>query len=197
MTNEQNDKTKPRRKTRLTRDDNTPAATELRRELAQQQRAADEASACSEFHPLSAFGRRSALALLAVVPFAVGTLVWLAGPQVFAWRNLIVVGPFAAIAVAAAVARERRGGSGRRRAVAVAALATPRLAGPSCPPARHHDVADALVKAGWQRDDAIVAFGDFFDLRGPLAWAPARSTAADFGGVHRRVVQADFLHLPT
>lgn len=130
-------------------------------------------------------------ALLAVGPFAVGALVWLSGPQVFAWRNLIGVGPFAAIAVAAAVARMPRG-LGPPTGVAVAALA---LLGfglvPSRPPAPYDDVADALVRAGWQRDDAIVAFGDFFDLRGPLAWyLPGRqrlTLAEPTGGSCKRV----------
>jgi len=44
-------------------------------------------------------------ALLAVAPVAVGTAVWLAGVRIYDVRNLIEAGPFAAVAVAALVAR--------------------------------------------------------------------------------------------
>jgi hypothetical protein len=109
-------------------------------------------------------------AALASIPVVVGALVWLLGPRVFAVRNVLGVGPFAALAISAVVARLPRG-------LAVpTALATGLLAlagfgfASSDPPPPHEHTAESLMEQGWRPDDPIVVFGDFWATRSPLRW---------------------------
>jgi hypothetical protein len=119
-------------------------------------------------------GRTSSQARL-VGALALGPLVlvagaWAAGARVFALRNLVEIGPFVAIAAAAALSALPR-----RAAFAAAAAATTALAAslaisdvPGIPP---YDVmARALARDGWRTGDALVVYGDPLRYRAPLEW---------------------------
>jgi len=109
-------------------------------------------------------------ALLAVMPVALGLAVWLAGLRIYDVRNLICAGPFAAVAVAALVARLPR----RTVAVACAALCSLLVLGYTrsnrVQPVAYDRIAQALVAEGWHAGDPIVVYGNPNALWGPLEW---------------------------
>ena len=115
-------------------------------------------------------GRARLCGLCAIVPFAGGASIWLAGAPLFAVRNLLGVGAFAALALAALVSRLPRipalGGG-----FAVLALAAVGVvdAAEHGPPAFDR-AAEELVAQGWRPNDPIVLYGEFFEFRGPLRW---------------------------
>ena len=109
-------------------------------------------------------------ALLVVVPWALTTVVWLGGLRVFTTRNLLVLAPFAAIALAALV------GAIPRRPLAYAAgagLAT--LAVWSYWLDRdlgrtpYDDIDAALVEMGWTPESPLIMFARYPQTR-PLSW---------------------------
>ena len=110
-----------------------------------------------------ALARRSSagrlLALCGLLPVAGAALVWLAGPRIFDVRNLIGVGPFAAIALAAACAAIPRplavAAAGGVLAFAAAGVVE---RGVSPTPA-YDQVAEALVDQGWRPGDPVVLLG--------------------------------------
>lgn len=109
-------------------------------------------------------------ALMATLPLVAGALVWLAGPRVYDIRNMIGVGPFAAVALAALVS------SLKGRVAAVAALVAAggmvfgHVRNDRAEPVPYDRVARALVAAGWKPTDVIVLGGNFYAYRGPLEW---------------------------
>jgi hypothetical protein len=116
----------------------------------------------------SARGRHCAL--LAVLPVFAASAFWLMGAQIFLPRNLLAVGPFAAIAIAAAV-----GGHPVRVALPVTALFAAGFIvlsverGPSAP-ADYRGMAQALVDEGWEPSDPIILVGPLYATRDPLRW---------------------------
>ena len=113
-------------------------------------------------------GRLSAL--LAVAPLLAAALVWLAGPRIFDTRNLIGIGPFAAIAVAALLTLLPRP-AGIAAACACAALIVfGFVLGERQAPIAYDRIAGALVSEGWQRSDPIILRGNFYAFRSPLEW---------------------------
>jgi hypothetical protein len=124
-------------------------------------------------------------ALLATVPVAVAALLWLAGIRVYDVRNLIVTGPFAAVAVAALLAR---------RAAVPVALALLALIGGGwarsnrAEPVAYDRIANALVAEGWRPGEPIAVYGNVDALWGPLEWyLPERPTLVP-GAAERRPV---------
>jgi hypothetical protein len=119
-------------------------------------------------------GRTSELgrlwAMLAVVPVALGLALWLAGIRIYDVRNLIGVGPFAAVAVASLVARLPR----RTATVACAGLCCLLLVGfvrsNRVKPVAYDRIAQALVAEGWRQGDPIVVYAEPNALWGPLEW---------------------------
>lgn len=109
-------------------------------------------------------------ALLAITPIAVASLVWLAGPRVFDVRNLIGIGPFAAIALAALVAALPRPLAGIVALGAIAVLLFGFVRGERVRPTPYDRVATALVAEGWTPRDPIILFGGFWAFRSPLEW---------------------------
>ena len=109
-------------------------------------------------------------ALLAVVPVAVTALIWALGLHIFTTRNLIVVGPFAAIAIAAAVTSLVP-----KPAVAVLTVALVGLVAWTYWVDRtlgrtpYDDVSEALVELGWTRADPIVLFAPYPQSI-PIGW---------------------------
>jgi hypothetical protein len=110
------------------------------------------------------------VALLALVPYALESLAWLAGARVFDTRNLIGAGPFAAIALVALAARLPRPVGYAVAAAGVVLATAGTIAAESTPAVPYDRAADALVAEGWQRGDPIEVVGDFFAFRSPLEW---------------------------
>ncbi len=108
--------------------------------------------------------------LLAVVPFAIASLVWLAGPRIFDTRNILGVGPFAAVAIAAPIARLPRAAAALTLAAGVALAILGFTQGDKVPPPAYDRVAHDLVAEGWTPADPVVLYGNFFAFRSPLEW---------------------------
>jgi hypothetical protein len=114
----------------------------------------------------------SLLASMAVVPVAVAAVLWAVGPHIFNERNLLVAGPFAALAVAAALAAMPR--------VAAAGVSLLLLAAIGASiwrfeidfgRASYDGIARALVEEGWQPGDVVAQFGPApLGLVAPVGW---------------------------
>ena len=132
------------------------------------------------------------VALLALVPFAVESLAWMAGARVFDPRNLIGAGPFAVVAVAALVARLPRQLAYVAAAAVVSAVALGSFQAEATASTPYDRVARLLVAEGWTPADPIVLFGDFFSFRDPLEWylpgQPALTLAEPTGKAGCRTV---------
>jgi hypothetical protein len=117
--------------------------------------------------------------LLATVPVALATLLWLSGGSVFTTRNLVCATPFAAITIAAVLAQLPR------RAAIVGGAATLGLLGlglaqeQTLAPPPYEDYADALVAQGWTPADPVYFrggahrlsyLGNEYALRSPIGW---------------------------
>ena len=120
-------------------------------------------------------------ALLAVMPLLVAALVWLAGPRVFDTRNLIGVGPFAAIAVAALIGSLPRPAGVVVGCAGAALLVFGFVLGQRQPPVAYDRIARDLVSEGWQRSDPIVLRGNFYAFRSPLEWYLPQQPALTLG----------------
>lgn len=109
-------------------------------------------------------------ALSAVVPVALASIVWLAGPDIYTVKNLIGAAPFAAVAIAAAVTAPAR----PLALAATAAAAVLIVAGYVDKRGRiipdYDLVAAALVQEGWTERDPILVFGPPYQLVHPLDW---------------------------
>ena len=123
-------------------------------------------------------------ALAATVPVLAASLVWLAGPDIYIVKNLLGAAPFAAVAIAAALAAPPR-------PVALAATsAAALLVLASYADTRGRIVPDydlvaaALVDEGWQEGDPILVFGPPYQLLHPLDWylPGGRLEVADWNG---------------
>ena len=109
-------------------------------------------------------------ALLALGPLVAAGGLWLAGMRIFAVRNVIELGPFAAIAVAALPAalpvRARRPFA----AAVVAACVGLAVAVPPETVAPYDRLAGELSAAGWRPSDPIALYGNPLQARAPLEW---------------------------
>ena len=95
---------------------------------------------------------------------------WAAGFRIFAVRNLIGIGPFAAVAAVGAVSLLPRRVGVLALAGGVAAVVTSFAINQSIPVPAYQLVAQALVREGWHPRDPVAVFGDFFSVRAPLEW---------------------------
>jgi hypothetical protein len=124
-------------------------------------------------------GAGGLVAALAVGPVALATVLWLAGADVFTARNVLCAAPFAAVAVAAALAALPRTAALPAAAGAVG-LAVAGLAHEyTLAPPDYEDMAEALVAEGWTLADPVAVyggahehlqFGSAYALRSPVAW---------------------------
>jgi Dolichyl-phosphate-mannose-protein mannosyltransferase len=119
------------------------------------------------------------VAAMAIVPVVLTAVLWELGPRIFNERNLLVSGPFAALAIATAVAAMPRG------AAAVVSLALLAALGVSLwrfevddGRASYNGIAQALVTEGWQPGDVVAQFGPApLGLIRPVGWyLPGRPT---------------------
>ena len=110
------------------------------------------------------------IAALGVLPLAFAAVVWASGIRIFALRNLIGVGPFAAIAIAVAVNRlPRRAAAAVATSLCLALAVSLDLSTANAIP-RFDLIARGLVHDGWRPSDPIAVFGSPFAYRSPLEW---------------------------
>jgi len=109
-------------------------------------------------------------ALLALVPVAAAASLWLAGARVYDVRNLLGAGPFAAVAVAAVLARLPRRASLAVGCALAVLLGTGYVRSNRAHPVAYDRIAAALVAEGWRPHDPIVVEGSLYALWGPLEW---------------------------
>ncbi len=110
------------------------------------------------------------VAALGVLPLVFAAVVWAAGVRIFALRNLIGVGPFAAIAIAVAVSRlPRRAAAAVAASLCLAVAVSLDLSTANAFP-RFDLIARRLVHDGWRPSDPIAVFGSPFAYRSPLEW---------------------------
>jgi hypothetical protein len=108
-------------------------------------------------------------ALLALLPVLLAAVAWLLGPRVFLARNLIGAAPFAAIAIAAAVATLPRVAAVTAGTLLVAASVAGVARTERAAPVRYDRVAAAVVSEGWTTaSPLVIAVG--WPVRPPLAW---------------------------
>jgi hypothetical protein len=120
--------------------------------------------------------------LLALGPLLAAGGLWLGGMRIFAVRNLIELGPFAAIAVAALPTAMP---SRARRPVAagvVAAFVALAVMAPPVTVAPYELLAGALSAAGWRPSDPIALYGNPLQARAPLEWYLPRRPALYVAG---------------
>jgi mannosyltransferase len=120
-------------------------------------------------------------ALLALAPLLAAALVWLAGPRIFDTRNLIGVGPFAAIAVAALLSQLPRPVGVAAACAGAALVVFGFVQGQRQAPIAFDRIARALVSEGWQRSDPISLHGNFYAFRSPLEWYLPEQPALTLG----------------
>ena len=109
---------------------------------------------------------------MATVPVVLSAVLWLLGPRIFNERNLLVAGPFVALAVAAALTAMPRAA-----AVVVSLLLAVAL-GTSLwryevgfGRASYDGIASALVDEGWRPEGVVVQFGPApLGLIRPVGW---------------------------
>jgi hypothetical protein len=133
---------------------------------------------------------------LAFGPLAVAAVLWGAGFEIFALRNLIEVGPAIAIAVAALVASiPLRGGIAAGLALVSALTASLlRQEGAGSPP--FATIAHALVQEGWRPSDPVAVLGNLFVFRAPLEWYLPHASVLDAGRPMSRVCRTVFVVAP-
>jgi hypothetical protein len=127
------------------------------------------ASSCVVVARRSAAGR--IVVAFAAVPILIAAAAWASGMKVWALRNLIETGPFAATAVAAALAALPRralafAASGLLVGLLAVSLATSE---PDRVPG-YDDIAQALVAAGWTPETPIAVAETPLRYRGPIEW---------------------------
>jgi len=109
-------------------------------------------------------------ALLATAPVALAGALWLAGARIYDPRNLIGVGPFAAVAVAALVARLSRPLAALVACALCALVVVGFVRANRVPPVAYDRIAAALVAEGWRPQDPIAVYGNVYQVWGPLEW---------------------------
>lgn len=109
-------------------------------------------------------------ALLAFGPLVLASGAWAAGFRIFAARNLMGIGPFAAVAAVGAVSLLPRRLGAVVLAGGVAAVVASFAINQRIPAPPYQLVAQALVREGWHPRDPVAVFGDFFSVRAPLEW---------------------------
>jgi mannosyltransferase len=132
---------------------------------------------------LAATAAGAVVATLAVLPIVLSALAWLAGSDTFDLRNLIGVGPFLAIAAAAALdsLRARLGMAVAAATVAALVASLAVFGGDRLP--RYDAIARALSRAGWNAHSAIMVSGDATLYESPLDWyLPGRPTLERWRG---------------
>jgi hypothetical protein len=128
-------------------------------------------SVCCGAVILSLRSRRGRLcAFLALAPLGLASLAWLIGFRIYSVRNMIGIGAFAAIAIAAAISA-----LAPPVRTAVAAIVGCLMIGvfvwdQNTPATPYNKMASALVAEGWRASNPIAVLGDLAAFRSPLEW---------------------------
>lgn len=118
-------------------------------------------------------------ALLATLPVALVTVLWLSGGAVFTTRNLICSAPFAAIAIAAAVAALPRPAGVAAAGAALGLLGLGLVQERTLRPPPYEEYADRVEELGAALGDPVYVLGgahglsylgSSYALRSPIAW---------------------------
>jgi len=123
---------------------------------------------CAQLARGSDAGRLTAM--LAILPLILAGSIWLAGADIYDVRNMIGVGPFAAVALAALVSSLQVRIAALTACLAAALIVFGFVRGDRVPPVAYDRVAHALVAEGWKPSDAIVLGGNFYAFRSTLEW---------------------------
>ncbi|HEX6762665.1 MAG TPA: glycosyltransferase family 39 protein [Gaiellaceae bacterium] len=136
------------------------------------------------------------VAALSFGPLLVAGVLWGAGFEIFAVRNLIEIGPAVALAVAALVAAVpvRAAAATGIAVVALLTVSLLRQEGASPPP--FAGIAHALVAEGWRPADPVAVLGNLFVFRAPLEWYLPHAPVLDAGKPNRRVCRTVFVVAP-
>jgi 4-amino-4-deoxy-L-arabinose transferase-like glycosyltransferase len=110
------------------------------------------------------------IAMLTTLPVVMTAVIWAAGAHVYTLRNMIGVGPFAAIALCTLLSSLRGRGAALAVVAASASLAYAYVHNERVHPVPYDRIADALLTEGWRPSDVIVLRGNFYSFRSPLAW---------------------------
>ena len=118
-------------------------------------------------------------ALLATVPVAVATLLWLSGGAVFTTRNLLCAAPFAAVAIAYAVTSLPRPAALAAAGAALALLGLGLVQERTLQPPPYEEYAERVLAAGWQPGEPVYvrggahrlfSLGSSYALRSSIGW---------------------------
>lgn len=110
------------------------------------------------------------IVVLWVAPLCLAAIVWAAGIDIYAVRNMIGIGPFFVASFVAGLAALPR------RSAEIVAVAVVTAAGAGfVSSARHHGpayntLARLLVAQGWRAGETIAVFGNASEFRSPLEW---------------------------
>jgi hypothetical protein len=124
-------------------------------------------------------GAAKLAAMLATLPVALATVLWLSGASVFTTRNLLCSAPFAAIAFAGALSALPRPAALAAAGAAVALLGLGLVQERTLRPPPYETYAEELDAAGWKPADPIYVrggahrlsfLGDAYALRSPIGW---------------------------
>jgi hypothetical protein len=127
-------------------------------------------------------------ALLAVVPVVVAALLWIAGIRIYDVRNLIVTGPFAAVAVVSLLPHLPRRPAAACACALLVLVAAGFSRGNRVAPVSYDRIAEALVAEGWRQGEPIAVYGNVNALWGPLEWyLPQRPTLVPGGNARESV----------
>jgi hypothetical protein len=110
------------------------------------------------------------VALMTVVPVALTTLVWVLGLHVFGIRNLIVVAPFAAIALAALPSLLPKVAASVAALAMLGAVVWMYSVDSQRGRTPFDRVGSAIADFGWTDADPIVLLGQPINQRAPLGW---------------------------
>ena len=106
---------------------------------------------------------------MAVVPVAVSAGLWFSGQRIFAVRNVMEAGPFAAVCIATVVARLPRYVGPLTAVALITLIAIDHAAGSDHMPGRPADRVAAVLRAeGWTPGDPILVPGVNWVV--PLGW---------------------------
>jgi hypothetical protein len=117
--------------------------------------------------------------LLATVPVALATLLWLSGGSVFTTRNLVCAAPFTAIAIATVLSRLARPAAIAGVAVTLGLVGLGLVQERTLRPPPYDEYADTLVGLGWTPADPVYFrggahrlsyLGNEYALRSPIGW---------------------------
>ncbi len=109
-------------------------------------------------------------ASLALVPLALASIGWAAGFPIYSVRNMIGIGGFVAVSLAASVGALPAPARHRIAVLLACGLAAIFAYDQQLPDAPYNQMAHALVAEGWKTVDPVAVPGNISAFRSPLEW---------------------------